>query len=331
MGIQCPTLNELPVPPSNKTGWPWTKESGWLPAAMPDGSRWPCISLVTPSLNQGQFLEETIRSVLLQGYPDLEYIIIDGGSFDSSLKIIDKYKKWITYWVSEPDNGQSNAINKGLSRGSGDIFAYINSDDYYEPGAFEIIAPFFTAGRDIPLLAGECVILSKKNKQVFKPYWPKNLIQLIYGSSLPQPATFWTKRIYELVGGFNENLHYCFDAEFFLKIGIQDIMPAMIRKKLAYFRYHETNKSNTQRFGFCEDAIFMVKKYGSLFKLTQMEQRKKISELDVIFRYYKVIDILKKKGRGMALIELVKMIINYPILLSDKNTMQLARLIFIRN
>lgn len=328
MGIRCPSLDELPAPPFNKTGWPWTEESCPLPATMPDGSLWPSISLATPSLNQGQYLEETIRSVLLQGYPDLEYIIIDGGSTDSSLKIIDKYKKWITYWESEPDNGQSHAINKGLSIGSGDIFAYINSDDYYEPGAFEVIAPFFTDRKDISLVCGECVIFSEKNKQVFKPYWSENLIQLSYGSSLPQPATFWTKRIYELVGGFNENLHYCFDAEFFLKMGIRDIMPTIIEKKLAYYRNHETNKSITQKFGFCGDAIFMVNKYGSLFGLTQMEQREKIRELDVVLRYYKVFDIWTKKGRGMALIEFLKMIMNYPALVCDRNILKQARQIF---
>jgi glycosyltransferase involved in cell wall biosynthesis len=295
---------------------------------MPDGSRWPRISLVTPSLNQGQYLEETIRSVLLQGYPDLEYIIIDGGSTDASLNIIDKYKKWIKHWVSEPDNGQSHAINKGLSRGSGDIFAYINSDDYYEPGAFKMIAPFFAAEKGISLVCGECVILSDKSNQVFKPWWFENLIQLSYGSSLPQPATFWTKRIYELVNGFNENLHYCFDAEFFLKIGIREIKPTIVEKKLANFRYHKTNKSITQRFGFCRDAIFMLNEYGSLLGLSQKEQQKKIRELDVLLRYYNVFDIWKKKGRRMALIEFLKMIMNYPALICDRNILKQARLVF---
>ena len=96
-----------------------------MPPVRPDGSAWPRISIVTPSYNQGQFIEETIRSILLQGYPDLEYIIIDGGSTDQSVEIIRKYEPWLTYWVSEKDRGQSHAINKGFERASGEIRGYI--------------------------------------------------------------------------------------------------------------------------------------------------------------------------------------------------------------
>ena len=100
---------------------------------MPDGRSWPKISIVTPSYNQGEFLEETIRAVLLQNYPNLEYFIMDGGSTDNSVEIIKTYKPWLTYWVSEKDKGQADAINKGFERVTGDILAWLNSDDTYEP------------------------------------------------------------------------------------------------------------------------------------------------------------------------------------------------------
>lgn len=100
---------------------------------MPDGKPWPKISIVTPSFNQGQYIEETIRSILLQGYPNLEYIVIDGGSTDGAVDVIRKYEKWLTYWVSEPDKGQADAINKGLERCTGEIFNWINSDDILLP------------------------------------------------------------------------------------------------------------------------------------------------------------------------------------------------------
>src|SRR5262249_34469689 len=127
--MQCPTLAELPPPPSGKTGWPWTEESRRLPDDSLEGCTRPTISVITPSFNQGEFTEETIRSVLLQGYPELEYLIMDGGSTDSSVEIIKKYSPWLSYWVSEPDCGQSDAINRGLKRASGEFATWINSDD----------------------------------------------------------------------------------------------------------------------------------------------------------------------------------------------------------
>src|SRR5437763_87805 len=121
--MRCPGLKDLPPPPAGKTGWPWTEESEQLPDRMEDGREWPRISIVTCSYNQGCFIEETIRSVLLQGYPNLEYIIIDGESKDESVEIIRKYGSWLTYWESSPDKGQSNKINNGMKRASGDIVA----------------------------------------------------------------------------------------------------------------------------------------------------------------------------------------------------------------
>ena len=156
--MYSPPLKNLPNAPPEKKGWPWIPEISQLKSSLSNARLWPKISIVTPSFNQVQFLEETIRSVLLQGYPNLEYIIIDGGSTDGSIDIIKKYSRWLRYWVSEPDSGQSNAINKGFAKASGEIFGYLNSDDLYEPNALKIISSYFMNNSACNLLAGECTV-----------------------------------------------------------------------------------------------------------------------------------------------------------------------------
>src|SRR5688572_23620138 len=133
----------LPENSEDKKGWPWDQETVF---DFNDSKKhWPRISIVTPSYNQGIFLEETLRSILLQNYADLELIVIDGGSKDNSVEIIKKYEPWITYWISEKDNGQSDAINKGFKKASGEIVAWINSDDLLTPGSLHKVAEYFTA------------------------------------------------------------------------------------------------------------------------------------------------------------------------------------------
>ena len=149
-------LVDLAPPPRDKTGWPWTRESPRAADTLPDGSAWPKISIVTPSYNQGQFIEETIRSVLLQGYPNLEYIVIDGGSTDGTVDILRKYERHIDFWVSERDKGQAAAINKGFARASGEILAWLNSDDTYQMGVFAQVAELFCQRPDVEVISGRC-------------------------------------------------------------------------------------------------------------------------------------------------------------------------------
>ncbi|MGA7932060.1 MAG: glycosyltransferase, partial [Kovacikia sp.] len=149
------TLSDLPDPPLNKTGWPWTEQPEVLSKPMLAGSELPRISIVTPSYNYGRFLEETIRSVLLQDYPNVEYIIIDGGSTDNTSIILQKYSSYLTYWVSKPDNGQTDAINKGYQHCTGDIFVWLNADDAYKTSScLRQVAELYRQGYE--LIAGGC-------------------------------------------------------------------------------------------------------------------------------------------------------------------------------
>jgi len=130
--MSLPDPNSFPPPPPGKTGWPW---DALLPSPQPGDADLPSITLVTPSYNQGQFIEETLRSVLLQGYPRLEYIVMDGGSRDGTVEILKKYGPWLAHWQSEKDGGQTAAINQGFARATGELRGWQNSDDYFLPGA----------------------------------------------------------------------------------------------------------------------------------------------------------------------------------------------------
>jgi len=263
----CPTLTELPPPPKGKTGWPWTEESEQLPNVMADGSPWPRISIVTPSYNQGEFIEETIRSILLQGYPDLEYIIIDGGSTDESVEIIEKYSPWLKYWVSEPDRGQAHAINKGFEHTSGSIGAYINSDDYYNRDVFGYIASrYIRVGWG--LLIGQ-----KMNRKIprwrwiRRSYWKTILhpfpVPFLPGSkkySISQESTMWCLESFGHVR-FDEELQFCLDVDWYVRI-ISGTNVFLTSKEIGFFRDHPNSKTNTIRHACDLEYKKIIYKYA---------------------------------------------------------------------
>src|SRR5436309_7725685 len=218
--MRCPTLAELPPPPPGKTGWPWTVESPQLPETM-QGKLWPRISIVTPNYNQSQFIEETIRSVLLQGYPDLEYIVMDGGSADDSVSKIEKYERFLTSWRSERDSGQADALNSGFAKANGNILAYINSDDRYEQCAFSEIAKRWSmagANFDRLLICG-AVQDFYNDRTLGKFHRPSPLRDIIAFAEgrrfLHQPGCFWSSDLWRRSPGFAPDLHYMFDSLFF--------------------------------------------------------------------------------------------------------------------
>jgi len=227
----------------------------FLPKQVPNPLEWPRISIVTPSYNQGQFIEETIRSVLLQGYPNLEYIIIDGGSTDNSVEIIKKYEKYLTYWVSEPDQGQSHAINKGFQRCTGEIMAWLNSDDFYLPHALEDIAKIFISRDDIDLVTGAWLSYDNETENLVMTracgtgISPNISVMLSKDAHLGQHSTFWRSKVWQTVGTLREDLHYAMDHEFFLRCCDLHLKFKLTSKPLAAFRrYLEQKTGNWDKY-----------------------------------------------------------------------------------
>jgi len=255
---RCPTLKDLPSPPAGKTGWPWTEQSKPLPNMAADGQPWPKISIVTPSYNQGRFIEEAIRSVLLQGYPNLEYIIIDGGSTDNSVDIIKKYEPWLTYWESQPDRGQSHAINKGLAKSTSQLFNWHNSDDVLTPNSLATIAEAMVKYPQAGYAHGYRIIIDEKgvvqgdtkhsygDKTSFLPELTTIVSDLKAGC---QPGCLMNRQIVVKIGMIDENLHYIMDVDVLSRIALVK-RPVYISFPAVYIRLHPDTKSlewNSQR------------------------------------------------------------------------------------
>ncbi len=207
----------------------------------------PKISIITPSYNQGSFIERTISSVCEQSYPYWEHIIIDGGSTDNTVEILQKYPH--LKWISEPDRGQVHAINKGISISTGDIIAYINSDDYILPGAFDAVVNFFNSNSAIDYLYGDSLLVDK-NGQILHTCKSirYNWGIMAHGRSLiNQPASYFTRLVLEAVGGFNESYDFCMDQEHWVHAAIKKIKFGNIPFLLAAARMQPNSKSSTIR------------------------------------------------------------------------------------
>ena len=212
---------DLPAPPPGRTGWPWTLDgTGSSPAALRAPA--PRVSIFTPSYNQGRFLEETIRSVLLQNYPDLEYFVIDGGSTDESVDVIRKYEPWITYWISEKDRGQSHAINKGFAKATGALFTWINSDDFLAPNGIARLVMLAQQQPEASAWVGACSLVDESGRMKstalprladragYADWW--------YGGWFYQPASMFSGVLFRQVGGLNERLHFVMDVDLWLRL-----------------------------------------------------------------------------------------------------------------
>ena len=219
------------------------------PLKVSSPSRLPRISLVTPSFNQGAFIGRTIDSVLGQEYPNLDYFVVDGGSTDGTLEILRGYGSRIR-WISEPDRGQSHALNKGLAAADGDVLAFLNSDDVLLPGVLRRVGEYFRDQPGTHWLTGRCRTIDARDREIRRVVTAYKNAWLYTGSIrvlqclnyVSQPATFWSRELYERVGPFNEDLRYAMDYDYWLRAA-QHYRLHVLHRDLACFRIHGESKA----------------------------------------------------------------------------------------
>ena len=224
---------------------------------------YPKISVITPSYNQGIYIEETIQSVLNQNYPNLEYIIIDGGSNDSTVEVIKKYESKIDFWVSEKDKGQADAINRGFAKATGDILCWLNSDDYFFPETLKYVASQLNIEKK-EILFGEVDHIFEPDKAV-KHSNVKNKFDnynLELYDFIIQPGSFWTKKVWESTGVVDEKLHFVFDWEWFLRAKKNNTEFKYSNKVMSMYRVHDAHKTSNGGEKRQKEIEYILKKYS---------------------------------------------------------------------
>lgn len=223
---------------------------------------YPSISVVVPSYNQGEFIEETLLSIIGQQYPNLELIVMDGGSTDKTVDIIKKYESHISYWHSRQDNGQGDAINKGFEISSGDILCWLNSDDVYLPGTLFKVAQMLGKNDEKKLIYGGCILFSQKGEftQGRLPP-PFDAEKLTYFDYLQQPSCFWTKKLWQQTGKLNESYNYVLDWDWFIRASKQcNFIP--VNKYFSLYRLHDQHKTGTGKNVRNQEVIKIVQEYA---------------------------------------------------------------------
>ncbi len=307
LNFESSLLTLLPPSPDGKSGWPWTTESDSISDRKPDGTEWPKISIITPSYNQGEFIEETIRSVLLQNYPNLEYIIIDGGSSDNTINVIKKYEKWITFWVSETDFGQSEAINKGFNRATGELVNWICSDDLLCINSLNrFIANYYSENNR--LYIGKCLLADREGKIIgattssisnfeelvdIKGRWRKN-------DSIAQQATLYPLRKIREIEGVRTDNHYSMDYELWGDLLLKGTQITNIPLEIGIFRWYEGQKTADVKKAtrdLIRSARHLIDKNGDKSKIVKTKLKLSLTGYYYLFLYHEFRSFIGLKRR----------------------------------
>jgi glycosyltransferase involved in cell wall biosynthesis len=222
-------------------GWPRQP----APTPIPIGREWPWVSLVTPSLNQGRYIESTLLSVIHQGYPNLEYIVMDGGSTDGTLEILRRHEARLAHWESSPDRGQSDAINKGWRRATGTYVWWLNADDLLTPGSLFAAVEALESDRSLDFVYGDTLLLDQDDVIVGRfHYRDFDFVDFILNRrDLPQAGALMRRSTLDRIGLLDEGLHYLMDYDLWIRLALGGGRFARIDRALALFRLHEEAKT----------------------------------------------------------------------------------------
>ena len=220
------------------------------------------ISVVTPSFNQAEFIDSTMRSIHDQSYPELEHIVIDGGSTDGSVEIIEKYADRLAYWTSERDDGQTDALIKGFDRATGDIFCWLNSDDLFETNSLHEVADFFRQNPNVHFVFGDSTWIDR-NGQPFKPKrehgWNR-FVWMYDHNFIPQPSAFWRADLYRAVGGLDRQFNLAMDADLWIRFA-QSTQPQHVKRLWSRMRFYPEQKNTRMRAASAAESAAIRARY----------------------------------------------------------------------
>lgn len=283
----------------------------------------PRLSLVTTNFNYGRFLDATLRSVLEQNYPDLEFIVIDGGSTDDSVAVIQRYASQLAYWESTPDSGQAHALNKGLRRCTGDIVGFLNSDDLHLPDTLARVAEMF-ANPTTAWIGGPSEVVNAagafQNIAPVSP--PADVVQWIAGMRFPQPSSFWRTELLRHHGCFEEHLYYCFDQEYWARLAVAGHRPLVAERPLSRERAHPAQKTATMPARYLHERLFIAHKF-----LNQLSPRDARRLRSIVRTHERTLlrEPLYREEPHVSLRRLGNVLACHPDLLRDRQTWGLLK------